>query len=178
MKNARPRTLSLPFRLVGDDGQGHIPCREGRRGEKGVVGRLFCPLLPSPECREPRRTRRGRASTSPTHAEVQFLPLELRLGPLCFPDPQPLLAGALQPGGPTLAAGRVMAEESEYLDHRCETSYGKPPAFVAHFALGAGTFAQGCGDACLAPCVFPSRFRPRGSHAPPTAHAGPPRRLA
>jgi hypothetical protein len=44
--------------------------------------------------------------------------------------------------------------------HRCNASVGAPPAFVAHFALGAGTFIQGCGQRAHA------RARLRGALTP------------
>lgn len=63
-----------------------------------------------------------------------------------------------------------MAEEVDPLDHRCETSYGKPPAFVAHFALGAGTFAQGCVSAATFNTGTPP---PKLPHTPESVHTEP-----
>jgi hypothetical protein len=72
--------------------------------------------------------------------------------------------GAGGPGG----GGGGAPEAHAGAWHRCNASVGAPPAFVAHFALGAGTFIQGRARA------RPHRPRPRAHSHPPGLSPKPP----
>jgi hypothetical protein len=75
------------------------------------------------------------------------------------------------PGGEGSASGAPEGRRGAW--HRCNASVGAAPAFVAHFALGTGTFIQGCVPAALAlrPSHTPSHTLQPYSLAPTLTHA-------